>query len=819
MKGFSIDMSELIITIKGSALKKNRFLLLETYYTRKVDANKSGNFKGGAITPADLSDAMPVENCDIKSIKKWLEENCFRLSANGYYISVESLNKLVDYLHGNRMIFLDNKDKSLTLIEKVVEEKSGKKKPKFSYQSEMVTIAWYNDCSLYIAENASMDFIKKCDPISKLQYSQKETIYYLSFDYCGVPIAFMDKALFAQVNDTVYLRNYNYEYNTYQELLKENFTKLSDCKFKYAGQKSKSNIKQFLSTKNISVQFDENIILPKVKINRENDGWFDIDLSYDKNGETLDLASKINLFAENGTMEIDGEEISLPESILQAREYLKLEGNKLRLHQNHIIELLRIAYDSDVVIDQLLPYSDTKLYISDEIKNTAFPYQLDGIRWLKFLYLNHFGGCLADDMGLGKTFQIISFLQDDEVKKSVEKVLIIVPKSLLTNWKKEFEKFHSDYKVEIYHGNNRNEFDFENTEVIITTYNTAYLDLKILNEQNYSVVVFDEIQYVKNKNSITSDAMKQIQARIKIGLSGTPMENNISELWNIMDILNPNVFYSHTAFMKRYKGNNYDELKSILNLFILRRMKKDVLKELPEKTEEIIYCDMDDEQRKLYSAIKIAVKQAVLNMCFFDASLILKELTLLRECCCHPMLLNEETNVDQIEDACKMEQLNILIENLVQVNHKILIFSNYTSMLKIIQDELMKSELYKGIIYYLDGKTKNRQELVEQFEAADAGVFLISIKAGGTGLNLVSAQDVIIYDPWWNPFTEEQAIDRAYRIGQKNSVSVYKLVTVNTLEEKIIAMQQEKKQAFDDLINGVSVDKNFSLRDVLNLLE
>ena len=421
-------------------------------------------------------------------------------------------------------------------------------------------------------------------------------------------------------------------------------------------------------------------------------------------------------------------------------------------------------------------------------------------------------------MGLGKTFQVISFLGDSEVKKELDKVLIVVPKSLLTNWTKEFEKFKSPYKGGIYHGADQKNFDFEKFDVVLTTYSTAYLDLQKLNEFVFSLAIFDEIQIVKNHKSITSDAMKQIKAKQKIGLSGTPMENGISELWNVMDILNPNVFMDHASFMRRYGNKNYAELKTILNLFILRRMKKDVLSQLPEKNEQIVYCDMDTDQRSLYTSINIAVKKLVVEMKIFDASLILKSLTLLRECCDHTLLLNEETNIKRIDESCKLDALKILIGNLVGSGHKILIFSSYTSMLKIIMDELKKDDATKDILFYLDGQTKDRQNLVNEFEAAEKGIFLISIKAGGVGLNLVSAQDVIIFDPWWNPFVELQAIDRAYRIGQKNDVTVYKMVAANTIEEKIIEMQKNKQQDFDELINGVSTDKNFDLKNILKLL-
>ena len=381
-------MSDLLITINASSLKKNKFLILETYYTAKVEANKSGRFKGGSITPADLSNAMPVSNCDIKNICNLLNKQCYRLSNNGYYVSVESLKKLVLDLNENKMIFLDNNDKSLVLIEKIIKIRP-RKKTKNSYKTDSISMEWYSDCSLYIEETASSIKPLKCEPTSKLQYSLKKSVYYLQFYYNGVAVEYMEKRPSIQFDDKTYLRNYSFETNVYETLMKENFTKLSGSKFAYSGHKNKIDLKNSLAIKNVVVSYDENMIIPKIKINRNKDGWFDIDLSYDNNGETFDLASKINLFSEDGTIEIAGETILLPESILRAREYLLLDENKLKLNQNHIFEILRIAYDSNNAIDDLFSYNDIKLNLSEEIKNTAFPYQINGIKWLKFLYLNN----------------------------------------------------------------------------------------------------------------------------------------------------------------------------------------------------------------------------------------------------------------------------------------------------------------------------------------------------------------------------------------------------------------------------------------------
>lgn len=811
-------MSDLLITINTRASKKNGFLVLETYFAKKVEINKSGKYKGGSISAADIFNNMPFNNCDYKSVGILLKENCYQISSNGFYVSSENFIKLFTRLKEQLIIFFDNPDKSLFIIGALIDHTTNKK-AKYRYSFGDLVISYYSDNSVYIEKSVIKTAeVKQIVPSPHLFYSNDEQVYSLYFNYCGENIPFLDKKLSVGINDTIYLRNYNFENEICNTLLKKRFVKLAQCKFIYSGHKNKHDLNIDLSSKHIVMDDNENVITPEIKIAKNKSGWFEIDLTCNINGEIFDLASRIELFSTKNEIELDEKKVVIPDSILQAREYLAIEGNRLRIDQNHIFELLHIIYDSNSEISDFFSYSDIKLKVPKTVTQTAFPYQLEGIKWLKFLFLNHFGGCLADDMGLGKTFQIISFLEDKDVKNSIDKVLIIVPKSLLTNWKKELNKFESSYHSGIYHGDKRDEFDFDSFDIIITTYNTAYLDLKEINKIKYSMVIFDEIQTVKNHKSITSDAMKQIKSKMKIGLSGTPMENSISELWNIMDILNPNVFYNHSFFMRRYAEKNYDELKSILNLFILRRMKKDVLKELPSKSEQIIYCDMEPKQRALYTSINVAVKRAIMDLKAFAAPVVLKGLTLLRECCCHPLLLNDETNVNKIDESCKIDALNILVDNLVESGHKILIFSNYTSMLHLIMENLKKSKRYQDIIYYLDGSTKDRNEVVNSFESAKEGIFLISIKAGGVGLNLISAQDVIIYDPWWNPFVEQQAIDRAYRIGQNKSVTVYKLVAANTLEERIIEMQNNKVQDFDELINGISTDKNIDLKDILKLL-
>lgn len=804
-----------MITINISASKKNRFTIIETYYTKKVDSNKSGKYRGGSISAADIFSGLPVGNCDINYISGLIEEECKRLSENAYYVSLPALKRIINEFSSYKMVFLDNPDKSLSLVCDILDSKPTKK-TKFNYTFGNISFYGCSDGTIYV-EEIENTVIQQIEPVPHMLYSKSEQVYSLYFNYCGEKISYFTKDLSICVDDIVLLRDYIFEQKTVERISGLNFIKLAGNRFVYSGHRNRNDIISLFSTNGIFFD-DDDTIAPEINVKKSNSGWFEINLYYNVDGELYDLASRIHLFSSVNEIKVADKVVVLPDSIIRAREYLTVVDDKLMINQKHMFELLHIIYDSNSKVQDFFSYQEVTLRVPKYVNNTAYSYQIKGIKWLKFLFLNYVGGCLADDMGLGKTFQIVSLLEDRDVKKDANKILVIVPKSLLTNWKKEFIKFKSSYRVDIYHGDKRCEFDFDSTDVIITTYNTAYIDLEKINEYCYSLVVFDEIQTIKNYKSITSRAMKRINSERRIGLSGTPMENNISELWNIMDILNPNTFYSRSAFLKRYSEKNYDELRSILNIYILRRMKKDVLQDLPQKFEQVIYCDMDQNQRKLYTSINLAVKKAIMNMKVFAAPVVLKGLTLLRECCCHPMLLNEETNVDGIKESCKLDALKLLVDNLVESGHKILIFSTYTSMLHLIYDSLKKEHRYKDIIYYLDGKTKDRLDVVSRFENAEEGIFLISIKAGGVGLNLVSAQDVIIYDPWWNPFTEQQAVDRAYRIGQDKSVTVYKLIAANTIEERIVEMQRNKEHDFDELINGISKDKNFDLKDIIGLL-
>ena len=818
MKGFIVNMFELIVVLNIAASRKNNFILLELYYTKEIKINKAGIYKGGSITRATFpSDLTLCNNVDISHVNLLLNKYCFQVGPNSFFIDADQFQFFFEMLANKSILFIDTQNNALLVASDVLNQKK-EVRPYKQFNVGIFIFLYFRDNTLYIEKTKKIPQYEVMEPKPQLHYNEQEQTYILQFAYQSELVPCSDKRGSFQIDNKIYLRNYNYESAIVEILRKKHFVKLSQGRFAYSGMLKNVELYQNLAEFHIDLDwgYDEMTTMVDVNVSLADTEWFEIDLTCNISGKITQLASIIDLTSMKHEYTIDGNKIVLPSPIVQAAEHLVLDKNKLKINRKYFFDILRIAATNEINLKKIFNSNQIILKLPENLKQMSYSYQLEGILWLKKLFLNKFGGCLTDDMGLGKTFQIISFLEDKDVRKKIKKVLIVVPKSLVTNWKKEFDKFSTTHAVGIYHGSKRCQNDIDSADIIITTYNTACIDINFLKNMNFSLVVFDEIQMTKNHNSLTSHAMKMIMADVKIGLSGTPMENNISELWNILDILNPQLLPSHSIFLKKYKNQNHAELKTVLSPFILRRMKKDVLSELPQKNEHIIYCDMEIEQRQLYASICLSVKNAILSLKAFSAPVILKGLTLLRQCCCHPLLLKDTVNIDKISTSCKLDNLKIIVKNLHKNNHKILIFSNYTSMLNLIKKNLELEDEFFDSIYYLDGKTTDRNKIVEKFEKASNGIFLISIKAGGVGLNLISAQDVIIYDPWWNPFVEMQAIDRAYRIGQTKHVNVYKLVAADTIEEKILSMQNNKLKDFEEILNNIV--SNLDIETILTLL-
>ena len=557
-----------------------------------------------------------------------------------------------------------------------------------------------------------------------------------------------------------------------------------------------------------------------------------------KNGEFIDLE-------ENETMDLL-ENLKTNLDI----DFKEIEQGDIKLPIFRSLYLDRLLKDSkikNVTKDDTYKNMIDRIDNKDIDENVELPtglnaslrnYQETGFKWLKTLDSYNFGGILADDMGLGKTIQlvsvILSYIENCE-KNAIEPKasLVICPSSLTLNWYNEIKKFAPSLKAMLINGNaqeRKNKIQkIEEYNVVIASYDILKRDIDIYKDKKYEFkyVIADEAQYIKNNNTQNFKAIKEIQSETRYALTGTPIENSLSELWSIFDFVMPGYLFSYKKFKELYEtpivkdedGSAMRKLKMLIEPFILRRIKEDVLTELPDKTITILNNEMEDEQEKIYMSYMAQVKEEIeteISINGFEKSQIkiLSLLMRLRQICCHPGLFIENYK----GESSKLNQCIQIVKDAIESGHKILLFSGYTSMFNIIEEEFKK----ENISYYkLTGQTKvgDRIRLVDEFnENPDIKVFLISLKAGGTGLNLIGADMVIHYDPWWNLSAENQATDRTYRIGQKKNVQVYKLITKNSIEEKIYELQQKKAKLIDNMlstnetfINRLSKDEIMSL--------
>ena len=470
------------------------------------------------------------------------------------------------------------------------------------------------------------------------------------------------------------------------------------------------------------------------------------------------------------------------------------------------------------ILIEKLKNKDKEYRLPDNLNANLREYQKIGYNWLRTIEDLGFGGILADDMGLGKTIQTIALLLSMEGRIS----LIITPTSVLYNWKNEFEKFAPTLKIGIIHGSLKERSriidSYKDYDVLLTTYGTLRRDLELYEDKSFDFCIIDEGQNIKNRNSKVSEAVKSIKANTKIALTGTPIENTLLELWSIFDFIMPMYLFSVEKFKDKFmKGNDEDlkELKELISPFILRRLKEEVLDELPEKIEKEYIIPMASKQRQVYNSYMKEVKKK-LKENKDNKILIFSFLTKLRQLCLDPSLLIDDFK----EESSKIKAIEEIVEEALEANKKIIIFSQFTSALNKIGNKLKTNNIE---YLYLDGsiKAKERLRLAEEFNEGSTNIFLISLKAGGVGLNLTSANIVVHFDPWWNPAVEDQATDRAYRIGQKNIVEVIKLISKDTIEEKIIRLQEEKKELISKVIDGnmLTGDKLNSIteEELLNL--
>lgn len=519
----------------------------------------------------------------------------------------------------------------------------------------------------------------------------------------------------------------------------------------------------------------------------------------------------------------------------------KIDGDYIILNSLQMLSFQSILeqIDSKIVDDSIRERRERltrleeipQLAVPSSVQATLRPYQQAGFSWMAFLNEFQWGGLLADDMGLGKTLQVITLLEHFyQAHPSAPASLVVVPNSLLFNWQNEYHKFTPNREIIVYYGITRqNRTDFDKGVIVLTTYGTLLSDSDFFAEKSFSYLIMDESQNVKNRNSKRFESLTRIQAKYRIAMTGTPIENGIQDIFSQMSLVNPGFFGNYRAFNKLYKGatdadtmqETLSNLQKVIQPFILRRTKKQVALDLPDKTETVLHIEMIPAQRKVYEKYRKFFRNEVQRSLESEEPakskfIAIEALIKLRQICNSPSLLKGETFDN---NAVKLDYIDEILED-VTPDHKVLLFSSFTGMLQLVAERIEE----RGIEFaYLDGKMSQdkRQNAVQAFQEREScRIFLISLKAGGTGLNLTAADYVYILDPWWNPAAEAQAIDRCYRIGQDKHVNAYKMVCRDSVEEKILALQEHKKKLADGLIlDEANIMKSLSKDELLKLFE
>ena len=644
--------------------------------------------------------------------------------------------------------------------------------------------------------------------------------------YCKVDInyAIGKITLLKDINKLSFIRDNIYEEKIVMEMEKLKFIR-DDNKFKFIGEDE--DIYNLLS-----IRFKELLKEGKVYLTKD---FKDIRLIKGKDLEYSFIEEDEGYYFKVKGFTLKELNSALYDMKNKKGFYKTKNNNYLDLQDKTVIRILNILDSLDISDDNITIDKNNMLYINESLKNqgTAFDkgeetikeidkglsnrkqrevpddlnaklrnYQVEGFNWLNEIANLKVGGILADEMGLGKTIQIIAFLLSQKGKKSI----VITPTSLIYNWRDEFNKFAPSLNVGIIHGDKKNrvvmmEKDFD---VIVTTYGLIKNDYEYYKEKEFDFCIIDEAQNIKNSKAQNTKYVKAIKAGCRIALSGTPMENNLMELWSIFDYIMPGYLLSEAKFKEKYlKEDMYDELKELIKPFILRRLKKDVIDELPNKIEKKFMVEMEKNQKAVYQSYIKEVRQKLYSG-EDNKITVFSYLTKLRQLCLDPSLILD----DYVGRSAKIEAALNIVNMAIAENRKVLIFSQFTSVLQKLGSELSE----KNIGYlYLDGSTKanKRVEMVKEFnESEDLKIFLISLKAGGTGLNLTSSDLVLHFDPWWNPAIEDQATDRAHRIGQQNIVEVIKLIAKDSVEENIIRLQEDKRELINKVISGEEIGSN-----------
>ena len=638
-------------------------------------------------------------------------------------------------------------------------------------------------------------------------------------------------------NDKIYeflLEDVNIYMKKFEVLVTERFKskQIRQAKMGSIGVKVENNLLE-IDLKNLDIDIKElQKIMEKYQLKKKyyrlKDGSF---LNLEENKE-IDFLDKLVTGMDIDYKELEEGEVKLP-------AYRSLYLNKLLKNKTGIQVTKNNEY-KEIVNDLNKEHLEDEIIIPKKFDKILRYYQKTGFKWLKILDAYKFGGILADDMGLGKTIQILAVIVDyieNSIKNQKEKraSLVVSPSSLTLNWLNEANKFASDLNILVIRGTlqerKKQIKEIDKYDLVITSYDLLKRDIELYKDKNYQFryIIADEAQYLKNSNTQNAKSIKKINADTRYALTGTPIENSLAELWSIFDFIMPGYLFTYKKFKTLYETpivKDNDEksmakLKMLIEPFVLRRNKKEVLTELPDKTITVLNNEMGEEQKNIYLTYLAQAKDDLLQeiqLNGYEKShiQILAALTRLRQICCHPSLFIK----DYKEGSSKLDQCMEIVQDAIEGGHKILLFSGYTTMFPIIEKELQKNKIK---YFKLTGSTKveDRIKMVDEFNnKQDIKIFLISLKAGGTGLNLTGADMVIHYDPWWNISTENQATDRAYRIGQKNNVQVYKLITKESIEEKIYDLQERKAKLMHDMLSTkTTFISKLSKDDIMKLFE
>jgi len=629
-----------------------------------------------------------------------------------------------------------------------------------------------------------------------------------------------------------------------------------------------------------SIHIDKNFGLNAIKTdvfhcsieNNQNHDWFDLGIGVEVDGERVDiipaLIELLHMFPsglpnetecpKNFVLPLDSGRLlrissqrlrTIFNTLLQIFESGELNDHGLiTVKQQKIVQLAALEnnnshlfeFEANNPVSKILDEFNNIEAMSEvappaELKATLRNYQQSGINWLQFLRKNNFAGILADDMGLGKTLQILAHILVEKVQGRLNNpAMIVMPTSLLFNWRQEAQRFTPTLKVVTLHGPQRHQLfkSINHYDIVLTTYPLLYRDEGELIKNLYHFLILDEAQNIKNTNTKASHTIRNLNANHRICLTGTPMENHLGELWSLFDFLMPGYLGKQKTFQRIFRNpiekqadeDVSDQLSKLIRPFMMRRTKERVAPELPEKTEMTLNVVLEGQQRELYESVRLAmhdhVKQEIKRLGIGRSYImVMSALLKLRQICCDPGLLDLKKESQDFKDynggSAKLELLMNLLTEMIEEGRRILLFSQFTTMLSLIENELLNANIpYLS----LTGKTKNREDIVSQFQEKTVPLLLISLKAGGVGLNLTEADTVIHFDPWWNPAVEQQATARAHRIGQKKPVFIYKLICQDTVEEKIQKMQLFKQSVVDSLYdNKGGSDANLSLQDIEEL--